>query len=330
VDMHKQDVLIPSAGGAAGVGAIKSLRMCKFRGKIVSTDADALSAGLYLADNGYVVPPANDSSFFQEAMKIIEKEQLNIILPTSGFDIVPYSKNKKVLESVGVTPAMSDYETIETCLNKAIFFYRLKNKFNLPYTTTNPYKIDTFPCIAKPIFGKGSKNVFICNDETELNIILSKYNDMIIQEYLLGKEYTIDVLSDLDSNALLAIPRERIEVKAGISFKGKIILDETIQEECLNIAEYIGIKGPSCMQMKCDREGTPKMTEVNPRMGGGTIMTTYAGVNFPELIIKMVNNEKIKIPEIKEITMVRYYEEVILNEKGKVMRIATRKTKSEV
>lgn len=144
---------------------------------------------------------------------------------------------------------------------------------------------------------------------------------MLIQEYLPSKEYTIDVLSDLDGNALIAIPRERVEVKAGISFKGKIILDRAIQEECLRIAEYLRIKGPSCMQMKCDKKGEPKLTEVNPRMGGGTIMATYAGLNFPELIIKIANGEKIEIPEIKEITMVRYYEEVILDEKGKVMRL---------
>ena len=318
--MYKRDVLIPGAGGAAGIGAIKSLRMCKFKGKIVSTDADALSAGLYLADKGYVVPPANDPSFFQKAIQIIEKEQINIILPTSGFDIVPYSKNKKVLENKGIIPVISDYEVVETCLNKEKFYYKLKDKFNLPYTTINHSKI-LFPCIVKPIFGKGSKNVFICNDENELSIILSKYDDMLIQEYLPGKEYTIDVLSDLDGTALIAIPRERIEVKAGISFKGKIILDKAIQEECLRIAEYLRIKGPSCMQMKCDREGVPKLTEVNPRMGGGTIMATYAGVNFPELIIKIVNDEKVEIPMIKEITMVRYYEEVIWDERGKVVRV---------
>lgn len=319
--MYKQNVLIPGAGGAAGIGAMKSLRMCKFQGKVVSTDTDRLSAGLYLADKGYVVPLANNPSFFQEAIKIMEKEQIDIILPTSGFDIIPYSKNKGVLESRGVISVMSDYEVIETCLNKEKFYYVLKDKFDLPYTTTNSSMIDTFPCIAKPIFGKGSKNVFICHDGNELERILSGYNDMIIQEFLPGKEYTIDVLADMDGTALLAIPRERIEVKAGISFKGKIILDKTIQEECLNITEYLRIKGPSCMQMKCDKEGVPKITEVNPRMGGGTIMATYAGINFPELIINMVNDDTIEVPEIKEITMIRYYEEVILNEKGKAVRL---------
>ena len=318
--MYKQNVLIPGAGGAAGIGAIKSLRMCKFDGKIISTDANILSAGLYLADKGCVVPPANNPAFFQAVMKIIKNEQVGVILPTSGFDIAPYSKSKKLLESEGVIPVISDNRVIETCLNKEKFYHELKDEFDLPYTTTDSSKIDIFPCVSKPIFGKGSKNVFICRDENELERVLSRYNNMLIQECLPGKEYTIDVLSDLDGTALLAIPRERIEVKAGISSKGKIILDRTMQEECLSIAEHLKIEGPSCMQMKCDGEGIPKMMEVNPRMGGGTIMTTYAGANFPELIIKMVQDAKIEIPKINEITMVRYYEEVILDEKGIVSR----------
>jgi len=142
---------------------------------------------------------------------------------------------------------------------------------------------------------------------------------MIIQEYLPGKEYTIDVLSDLEGNPLVAVPRERIEVKAGISVKGRIVIDKTIQAECLRMAGHLRIKGPSCIQMKRDGEEVPKIVEVNPRMGGSTILTTYAGVNFPELIIKMANTEKIEIPKLHEITMVRYYEEVILNEKGRVI-----------
>jgi len=253
-------------------------------------------------------------------MKIVEEEQIDIILPTSGFDIIPYSKNKEMLARKNVVVAMSDYEVIETCLNKRHFYNKLKSNFSIPYTTDDAAKIDTFPCIAKPILGKGSKNVFICHSKSELEEILSKHNDLIIQEYLPGKEYTIDVLSDLEGNPLVAVPRERIEVKAGISVKGRIVMDKTIQAECLRMAGHLRIKGPSCMQMKCDTQGVPKITEVNPRLGGGTIMATYAGVNFPELIIKIVNAEKIEIPKLQEITMVRYYEEVILSEKGEVIK----------
>lgn len=317
--MDKQNVLIPGAGGAAGIGAIKSLRMCAFKGKIVATDIDALSAGLYLADRGYVVPPARDASFFQEAMKIVQKEQINIILPTSGSDIIPYSQNKNALEGKGTVVAMSDYPVIEACLDKLEFYNRLKNEFGLPYTSTDPSEINAFPCVVKPTRGKGSRDVFFCHNLRELQEVLSEHEDMIIQEFLPGKEYSIDVLSDLDGNALVAVPRERIEVRAGTSVKGKIVLDKRIQEECLKVAEFLGIKGPSCIQMKRDKDGVPKIIEVNPRMGGSTILTTYAGINFPELIVKMANAEKIEIPKIQEITMIRYYEEVILNEEGELV-----------
>ncbi|MDD5510985.1 MAG: ATP-grasp domain-containing protein [Dehalococcoidales bacterium] len=322
--MDRQNVLIPGAGGAAGLGAIKSLRLCGFEGRIVATDANALSSGLYLADCSYVVPFADNYSFITEATKIIENERIDTIMPTSGSDLIPYSKNKKSIEEKGIIVAMSDYQVIESCLDKLRFYHQLKNKFNLPYTTTDQSEINAFPCIVKPIWGKGSKNVFTCHSKANLENILLKNHDMVIQEYLPGKEYSIDVLSDLEGKPLLAIPRERIEVKAGISFKSRIVLDNVIAKECLRIAECLSIKGPSCVQMRCDKKGKPRVVEVNPRIGGGTILTTYAGVNFPELVLAMASASSYKIPklkELKEITMLRYYEEVILDAKGRVMKL---------
>ena len=53
---NSPNVLIPGAGGAAGIGAIKSLKLAHYSGKVIATDLNPLSAGLYLADRGYVVP----------------------------------------------------------------------------------------------------------------------------------------------------------------------------------------------------------------------------------------------------------------------------------
>lgn len=319
--MDVQNVLIPGGGGAAGIGAIKSLKMCKHQGKIVASDSNLLSAGFYLADKGYVVPPANSPSFFREAMKLLEKEEIEVILPTSGYDILPYSKNKKILEKKNIIPVVSDYAILEHCLNKMKFYEVLQKRFDLPYTTTNPAEINAYPCVVKPIFGKGSKNISICKNEADVHKALALKEPMLLQEYLPGIEYTIDVLSDLEGNPLLAVPRERVEIKAGISSKGRIVFNTEIQNECLRLAKYLGIQGPSCMQMKCDSEGRPKIMEVNPRLGGATIMATYAGVNFPELILKLVNSGDIELPTIKNISMIRYYSEIILDAKGKLVKV---------
>jgi len=317
--MDIENVLIPGGGGPAGIGAIKSLRHSCHRGYLVSTDMDPLSAGLYLADRGYTVPASNDPRFFEEAEKIIDSEDISLILPTSGFDIVPYSRNKSSLERKGVTAFMSDHDVMETCMDKLRFYERLRAHFEMPLTTNVPDKVE-FPCIIKPRAGKGGRGVHICRNPDELLYHLKGNGNVVIQQYLPGKEYTIDVLSDLDGNALVAVPRERICVKAGISFKGRVLIDEAMQSQCIEIAEELGLKGPSCMQMKCDEQGRPLLLEVNPRMGGGTIMATYAGVNIPQLVIDIHRGDTLPCLDFKEIVMLRHYEELILDCAGRVLR----------
>ena len=142
---------------------------------------------------------------------------------------------------------------------------------------------------------------------------------MIFQEYLPGTEYSVDVLSDLTEKPIMAIPRIRIDTKAGISVKGKIKRDFMIENLCKKTAETLGIKGPCCIQLKESENGELKIIEVNPRFGGGTIFTTLAGANFPAMILDMVNGKKLKIPKISEITIIRYFEEIVV-ENGKVMK----------
>lgn len=314
MEKNSPNVLIPGAGGAAGIGAIKSLRLAHYSGKIIATDLNPLSAGLYLADRRYTVPAADDTDFLSSAMEIIHANDVNIILPTSGYDILPYSQHKEILMDQGVIPVVSDHDVIESCTDKLKFYDLLKSHFDLPFTTPDISEVDDFPCIIKPIHGKGSRNVFLCNDRHELAQISSKYNKMLIQEYLPGTEYTIDVMSDLDGRALFAVPRERIEVKSGICSKGRIVNDRQLTQTSMDLVDHLGLIGPSCVQMKLDHQGLPKIVEVNPRMGGATIMATYAGANFPKIIIDLVNGEDIVLPEIREICVVRYYEEIVLED----------------
>ena len=58
--------------------------------------------------------------------------------------------------------------------------------------------------------------------------------------------------------------------------------------------------------------GNPKFIEVNPTFGGGTYFTTLPGVNFVENILQIVNNEPISINKLNEITVVRYFEEIVV------------------
>jgi len=208
---------------------------------------------------------------------------------------------------------------MEKCRDKMETFTFLSQKFASPYTTVDPNKIIEFPLIAKPRFGKGSKGVVKIDNDDDLKYVQSKNDNLIFQEYLPGTEYTIDVLSDLEGEPIIAVPRIRLQTKAGISTIGKIVKDDSISETCKSIAKYLKIIGPCCIQMKETKDGILKVVEVNPRLGGGTIFTALAGANFPSMILDMVKGKKVEPPVISEITVVRYFEEIVV-ENGKVMK----------
>jgi carbamoyl-phosphate synthase large subunit len=311
-------VLVPGAAAPAGINTIKSLRMAGFGGKILATDSSSLSAGFFMADANEVIPEADDQSFVDRLFRIVKMYQVEVLMPSSGFDIYPYSENRKQLAEIGAEAIVSDRDKLEICRDKMLTFQTLSNTFVLPFTTAEPDKIETFPVLAKPRFGKGSRGIVKIDDESDLRYILSKRDDLVFQEYLPGTEYTVDVLSDLNGKPLMAVPRIRMQTKAGISTKGRVLRDPSLEIDCMKIAEYIGIRGPCCMQMKESEEGRLKLIEVNPRMGGGTIFTTLAGANFPALLLEIIEGKQITIPTISEITVIRYFEEFVLRSEERI------------
>src|SRR5262249_770451 len=132
-----------------------------------------------------------------------------------------------------------------------------------------------------------------------------------------GDEYTVDVLSDLSATPVLAVPRLRLETKEGISSKGRVVRDPEMERLCLEMAAHVGLKGPTCMQLRRDPQGRLKFLEINPRIGGGSVFTTLAGVNIPKLLLDLIDGMQIAPPPPKEVLVLRYYEEVVLDARAR-------------
>ncbi|MFZ0568405.1 MAG: ATP-grasp domain-containing protein [Nitrososphaeraceae archaeon] len=310
--LESQVVLVPGAAAPAGINTIKSLKMSNFAGKIVATDSTSLSAGFFMADVNEILPEADAQYYVKRLFEIVEKHHVQVLMPSSGYDIYPYSDNREALARIGATAVVSDRDTLEICRDKLLTYKKMSGKYNLPFTTADPDKVKSFPVIAKPRFGKGSRNVIKVNNEADLRYIASNFGNTIFQEFLPGVEYTIDVLSDMNKKPIISVPRIRLQTKAGISTKGRIIRDADLETTCMNMAREIGIKGPSCIQMKESSEEQLKLIEINSRLGGGTIFSTLAGANIPSMILEMLSGTRIDPPRVSEITVVRYYEEIVI------------------
>ena len=114
-----------------------------------------LSAGFFMSDFNEVIPEADDQSFLKRLLEIIKVHKVQVLMPTSGYDIYPYSEHRKQLLEMGVHAVVSDRKSLEICRDKMKTYHYLHDDFSLPMTTDDPNHINQFPVIAKPRFGKG-------------------------------------------------------------------------------------------------------------------------------------------------------------------------------
>lgn len=319
-------ILRTACGCMAAIGLIKELIN---RGvEVICTDANPLSVGLYYCKKGYVVPKGNDPSFISKILEISKKEHVNAILSGPEEELIQIAKNRSVFLKEDIIPLVPEYESASTCYDKfKTYDFFIKNNIPTPKTIflikekdINNLKLEEleFPVILKPRFGRGSEGIYIVNDNEELKFIISKYckdSDYLIQEFVKGIECTVDVFSDLKGNTLSIVPRRRLAVESGIATKSQTFYNEKIINYIQKINEKLKLIGPSNIQCIIDeKEEIPKFIEINPRFGGGSILSIKADPTIVENLIRIVRGEKpVSSNGFREgLTMLRYYSEIYI------------------
>jgi carbamoyl-phosphate synthase large subunit len=312
---ESQITVIRSAAGCLSAAAL--INALKSRGvRVIGLDCNPLSAGFYLCDKSYVVPRGDAPEFLEEMLKICEAESPNAIISGPEEEILVLSKNKGLFSEKGILVLCPDYDAVRICADK-LETCKMLRSYGIP--TPDVYKNDNtrFPCIVKPRFGRGGTGVFRAENRRQLEFYIQEVKQPVIQEFIDGVEYTVDIFADLEGNPLSIVPRARLQVESGISVKAKTVYDEEIISHCDRIARKLKLIGPSCIQcIKNDRKLV--FTEINPRFGGGSALSLKADKSIVANLIKMVQGET-PVPGYgfeQGLTMLRYYREVFLTQDG--------------
>ncbi len=318
--MAKQlKTIFMTAGG--GAGTIAATRFLKKGGKykIILGDMDPLAVGFKFADLSYVLPVAISDDFLPFVSDIIKKHEVDVFIPLVDEEILKsYSLLKEFPNLLLLLP---DQRFSSIVLDKYELVRCLKEN-NIPYPETflNSHidkKSLNFPVIVKPRRGRGSRFVMEIKSLEQLNAYMTLYgfahDEVVVQEKLKGKEYTVSVVVNKNGDVLAVVPKEIIK-KIGITQAAVTRYNKSITDLGIEIQKKLHANGPFNMQLILKEDCVPVIFEINPRYSTTIALTIAAGVDE---IGMLIDNVKISagLSRFKTgLVMKRYYEHFYFKE----------------
>ena len=241
--------------------------------------------------NYYEIPSnINGEKYIDYIENICNTEGIGLLLSVMDDELSFFIRSKR-FEKVMYTP---DYNIFNIFHDKYIASKEVNNiGIKIPPIINNPF--GQKKVIFRDKIGIGSRGIYIVNLEKEQFIQNRFQESRFMQQYIYGDEYTVDILTNTDGHPVVIVPRKRIEIKQGISFRSQLVNDPDIINTCMKIYNSFKIPGISNVQFIKNDTGI-YFIELNPRIGGTTIASVIGGFNFVELYLKhYIEQEKINI-----------------------------------
>jgi len=302
------------------VSLIKAFQLAKSGFKqpaeLICADSDPLAPSFREADRSQVLPLFSDSQCLPSLFGFCESETISALIPLTNKSIEFMADHRQDLEAVGCRLWIPENRTIEICHDKWKLYEFLKEEgFDTPPTFLPDIKVTSFPLIAKPRRGEGSKNQVAVEDNGDLDFYKKKYPHHVFQQRVDGKEFSVDCFFDQQGSPRLVVPRERVAVRGGEVMVSRIDMDTGIMNTVEALGVKLGLTGPCTIQGLRDGTGKFFFTDVNLRFGSGFVHTISAGGDVPLMMFKELAGQELDStrPDIRNHSVMARYPESIFH-----------------
>ena len=227
-------------------------------------------------------PNIAEDNFLDELNRLIERESVDLILPTHDTVLVYMARN---LDKINTRVAVPGLRQAEICRSKKKIYDLFKDFDFNPAVFRTPDEIPGYPAYAKLDEGQGSKGAFIVHSRTQLEELTDPEN-YVFMELLPGEELTVDCFTNRHGEVLFMGPRNRKRVFDGVSVNSASVeLTSEIEAIGKCVSAAIGIRGAWYFQVKKDINGRFKLLEASVKVAGNMNVFRGIGVNFPLLMV---------------------------------------------
>lgn len=289
--------------------------------KIYGADMAGTAPALAYCDYTRLVVAMKDPRYISNLLQICMDDHIDLLIPTIDTDLLVLSENKEKFAKIGTKVMISAPEMIRICRDKndtSHLFAKCGLHTPIPVNDWKAYD-GGFPAFIKPKDGSSSINAFKVENREELEVYAGRIKDYIVQPFINGREYTIDIFCDWSGNPISIVPRERLQVRAGEVLKTQICTDKTMIDEARAICLAFKPCGPLTVQLIRDEKGIDWFIEINPRYGGGAPLSMKAGARSAEAILKLMDGETAEVQEAADGAVYSRFDQSVCITEGKGM-----------
>ncbi len=322
------NIAVTGTGSLIGQAVIKSVQRSdlKEQVKFMGFDYFSNTVGSFWCSRNYLLPDilkagVSEQDWLNVLIDRIIGNAVKLLFVGVDFELPLIAKYRSYIEEqTGVIVLVSSEEVISIANDKYLTSQFLK-KHKLPHPESFlpgsvSYSALKYPVIVKPRKGARSVGVSTVTSQEQLIVAIRNLKEPVIQECV-GTEETEFTCGVICLNGELKQPIVlRRSLKGGNTYLSYYKRDfpQIITEYLNEVTRHLRPFGPCNYQLRLDHNGTPKIFEINARHSGTTYIRSLFGYKEVEYIINFLMFNKEMQFNLREGTVVRYYEEFFVEQ----------------
>jgi predicted ATP-grasp superfamily ATP-dependent carboligase len=255
----------------------------------------------------YPSPAVDAAGFRASLLGHLRSRAFDVLLPMSDYTNLAISAIRSGVESLVSVPmpshaairrAQDKLATLDLAQGLGVAIpdtHAPANRRELEEVAT---KI-AYPCVLKPRSGAAARHTYVIESAAELvrryeqlprrNDLLYDYRPLV-QEFIPGRVHDVGALFCCgEPRALLTQARLRMRpAMGGVGVDNVTTRENDLQDQAVELLRALHWHGPAQVEFKRDaRNGTPILMEVNPRFWGTLDLAVRAGIDFPNLAVRL-------------------------------------------
>jgi carbamoyl-phosphate synthase large subunit len=258
-------------------------------GVVIVTDVNPMSPAVYAADRAFRVPLSKEPGYIDKILAIAIGEGVGLVVPTIDDELQLFGEAAGRFADANIRVAVSSPAVTALCDDKYRTCTVLRGCGVPAAQSWLPSALPespSFPLFVKPRQGRGGVGAYAIRNPRDLAFFMDYVSDPIVQEYLDGPEFTIDMLCGFDHRVLSIVPRRRDVIRAGVIDRGCTVNNPdliALAESCAAVLPFVGAVNIQCRVVN----GRPVVFEINPRFSGGIPLTIESGADFPRMLVDL-------------------------------------------